>query len=74
MSHFRRHADALAQRGMRVYGLADVHRVCAHFIDDSDLGSQDTAPRDINELLKRSMLMRSDTSGPSTSHEIRSVQ
>jgi hypothetical protein len=30
MRHLGRHADALAQRGMRVYGFADVHRVCAH--------------------------------------------
>lgn len=74
MRHLSRHANALAQRRVRMNRLADVHCVCAHFIDDSDLGSQDTAPRDINELLKRGVLMRSDTSGPSTSHEIRSVQ
>ena len=30
MRHFRRHADALAQRGMRVDGLADVDGVGAH--------------------------------------------
>ena len=30
MRHFRRHADALAQRGVRVNGFADVDRVCAH--------------------------------------------
>ena len=30
MRHFCRHADAFAQRGVRVDGLADVHGVCAH--------------------------------------------
>ena len=30
MRHLSRHADALAQRGMRMDGLADVHRVGAH--------------------------------------------
>ena len=30
MRHFRRHADALAQRGVGVDGLADVHRIGAH--------------------------------------------
>ena len=72
--HLRRHADAFAQRGVRVDGFADVHGVCANFIGDSDLGSQDTAPRDNNEQLERGVLMRSDTSGRSTSYEIRSVQ
>lgn len=32
MRHLRRHANALAQRGVRVDGLADVHRVCAHLV------------------------------------------
>ena len=30
MRHLGRHADAFAQRGVRVDGLADVHGVCAH--------------------------------------------
>ena len=30
MSHFRSHADALAQRGVRVDGFADVDGICAH--------------------------------------------
>ena len=30
MRHLRRHANALAQLGMRVDGLGDVHSVCAH--------------------------------------------
>jgi hypothetical protein len=30
MRHLGRHAYALAQRGVRVYGFADVHRVGAH--------------------------------------------
>ena len=30
MRHLRRHADALAQRGVRVNCFADVHGVCAH--------------------------------------------
>ena len=30
MRHFRRHADAFAQRRMRVNRLADVHRICTH--------------------------------------------
>ena len=35
--------------------------------------SQDTALRDINELLERGVLMRSEASGRSTSYEIRST-
>ena len=31
MRHFRRHADALAQRGVRVDGFADVDCVGTHF-------------------------------------------
>ena len=30
MRDFSRHANALAQRRMRVDRLADVHRICAH--------------------------------------------
>ena len=30
MRHLRRHADALAQRKVRVDGFADGHSVCAH--------------------------------------------
>ena len=30
MRHLGRHADAFAQRGVRVDGFADVHSVCAH--------------------------------------------
>ena len=37
MRHFRRHADALAQRGMRVNRLADIDRVGAHFYRQGDL-------------------------------------
>jgi len=36
MRHFRRHADAFAQRGVRVDGLADVHRVGAHLDGQGD--------------------------------------
>ena len=35
--------------------------------------SQDTALRDINDLLERGVLMRSEASGRSTSYEIRSA-
>ncbi len=31
MRHFRRHANAFAQRGVRVDGLADIDRIRAHF-------------------------------------------
>ncbi len=31
MRHFRRHADALTQRGVRVDGLADVYRIRGHW-------------------------------------------
>ncbi len=31
MHHLSRHADALAQRGVRVDGFTDVHSVRAHF-------------------------------------------
>ena len=37
MRHFRRHADALAQRGVWVDGLADVNGVGAHFDGKSNL-------------------------------------
>ena len=36
MRHFCRHAYALAQRGVRVYGFANVHRVCAHLDGQRD--------------------------------------
>jgi len=39
MRHFCRHADALAQRGMRVDGFADVHRVGAHLDRQGDLAN-----------------------------------
>ena len=31
MSHFRRHADALAQRRMRMDGFTDINSISAHF-------------------------------------------
>ena len=37
MRNLRRHADALAQRGVRVDSLADVHRICAHLDGQSNL-------------------------------------
>ena len=37
MRHFRRHADALAQRGVGVDGLADVHGVGTHLDGQGDL-------------------------------------
>ena len=37
MRHLRRHADALAQRGVRVDGLADVHRISSHLDGQSHL-------------------------------------
>ena len=37
MRHFRRHANALAQRRVRVNRLADVHRICARFNRQRDL-------------------------------------
>ena len=39
MGNFRRHANAFAQRGVRVDGLADVHRVGAHFDGQGDLAN-----------------------------------
>ena len=51
---FRRHADGLAQRGVRVDGLADVHGVGAHFDGQGDLadhvarmGADDAAAQDL---------------------------
>jgi len=35
--HFRRHADAFAQRGVRVDGLPDVHGVGTHLDGQRDL-------------------------------------
>jgi hypothetical protein len=37
MRHLSRHANALAQRGVRVNGFANVHRVSAHLNSQSDL-------------------------------------
>ena len=37
--HLRRHANALAQRRVRVNGLADVHRVGAHLDGQGDLAN-----------------------------------
>ena len=39
MRHFRRHADALAQRGVGVDGFADVHSVCAHLNRQHDFAN-----------------------------------
>jgi hypothetical protein len=40
MRHFRRHAYALAQRRVRMYGFANVHRVCAHLDGQRDFANQ----------------------------------
>jgi len=40
MRHLGRHAYALAQRGVRVYGLADFHRVGAHLDGQGDFANQ----------------------------------
>ncbi len=37
MGHFRRHANALAERGMRVNGFAEVYRVGAHLNGQCDI-------------------------------------
>ena len=37
MRHLSRHADALAQRGVRVNRLADVHGVCTHLDSQRNL-------------------------------------
>ena len=54
MRHFCRHAYALAQRGVRVNRLADVHRVGAHLDGQSDfadqvarVGADDAAAQDL---------------------------
>ena len=54
MRHLGRHTNALAQRGVRVYGFADVHRVGAHLDGQSDfaqhvalIGADDAAARDL---------------------------
>ena len=39
MRHFRRHAYALARRGVRVNGLANVHRVSAHLNSQRNLAN-----------------------------------
>ena len=36
MRHLRSHADAFAERGVRVDGFADVNRVCAHLDGQRD--------------------------------------
>jgi hypothetical protein len=54
MRHFRRHADALAQRRMRVDGLADVDSVGTHLDGQGDLadhvacvGTDDATAQDL---------------------------
>ena len=42
MRHFRRHADALAQRGVGVDGFTDIHCVCAHFNGQCNLANHVT--------------------------------
>ena len=37
MRHLRRHANALAQRGVRVDGFANVHRISAHLNGQGNL-------------------------------------
>ena len=39
MRHFRRHADALTQRWVRVNCFADVYRICAHFNSQGNLAN-----------------------------------
>ena len=39
MRHFRRHADAFAQRGVWVNRFTDVHSVCAHLNRQRDLAN-----------------------------------
>jgi len=45
MRHFRRHANTLAQRGVRVNRLADVQGVCAHLNRQRDLANHVTRVR-----------------------------
>ena len=52
MRHFRRHADALSQRGVGVDGFTDVYGVCAHLNRECNLanhvarvGAHNTAPQ-----------------------------
>jgi hypothetical protein len=42
MRHFRRHANALAQRGVRVDGLADVYGIRTHLDGQGDLADHVT--------------------------------
>ena len=39
MRHLRRHANAFAQRRVRMNSLANVHSVCAHLNGQSDLAN-----------------------------------
>ncbi len=45
MRHLRSHADALAQRGVRVNSLTAVHCICAHFNRQSNLANPVTRVR-----------------------------
>ena len=45
MRHFCRHADALAQRGMWMDGLADVHCIGTHLNRQRDLANHVTRMR-----------------------------
>ncbi len=58
MRRFRSHAHALAQRGMRVNGFADVDRVGAHFNGQCNLANHVAGVRADNaaaqDLVKKS--------------------
>ena len=43
MRYLRRHADALAQRRVRVNGFANVHGVCAHLDSQRNLANHAAA-------------------------------
>ena len=58
--HLGRHADALAQRGVRVDGLADINRVSAHLNGQGDfadhvarVGADHAAAKDLALAMRR---------------------
>ena len=76
MRHLGRHAYALAQRRVRVYGFADVHCVCAHLYGQSDfanqvacVGSEDAAAQDL-ALATASMAVSQSSFGAVVKQEL----
>jgi hypothetical protein len=70
MRHFRRHADALAQRRVRVNRLADIDRVGAHFNGQRNLadhvacvGADDAAAQNLAVAVRLRAVVKQQLGG-----------